>query len=56
MTTLKVGIASYAQKKARTLAVARGKYRIIGHAKFCRGCRRDYSRNNSQCVSCFRKA
>ena len=28
MTTLKVGIASYAEMKARTLAVARGKRRI----------------------------
>ena len=27
MTTLKVGIASYAQMKARTLAIARGAYR-----------------------------
>jgi predicted transcriptional regulator len=28
MTTLKVGIATYAEMKARTLAVAHGKYRV----------------------------
>jgi predicted transcriptional regulator len=28
MTTLKVGIATYAEMKARTLAVARGEYRV----------------------------
>jgi predicted transcriptional regulator len=33
MTTLKVGIASYAQMKARTLAVARGEYRVADEPK-----------------------
>jgi predicted transcriptional regulator len=31
MTTLKVGIASYAEMKARTLAVARGEKRVRGN-------------------------
>ena len=30
MTTLKVGIASYEEMKARTMAVARGERRIAG--------------------------
>jgi predicted transcriptional regulator len=30
MTTLKVGIASYAEMKARTLRIARGKHRVSG--------------------------
>lgn len=33
MTTLKVGIASYEDMKARTLAVARGERRIAGEPK-----------------------
>jgi hypothetical protein len=41
MTTLKVGIASYEDMKARTMAVARGEHRIAPdepkgeRAKFC---------------------
>ena len=31
MTTLKVGIASYAEMKARTMAVAQGKQRIAAN-------------------------
>ena len=40
MTTLKVGIASYEEMKARTMAVARGEHRIAPGSRRCGSPRR----------------